>query len=347
MLRAALIACLVLGACGAPAKSKPESQPALVDVATASAQPVERVVRLLGQASAVDGIVLSSKASGLVTEIAFQNGSEVTAGQVLLRLDSAREAAAAREARGELDKAAKELANRKPLLDRSLVSQDEIDRLAAEVAAKQGALELAEATLADRTVLAPFSGSIGIRRIGVGSLVAPGTPIAPLARLDPMQVSFAVPEVHLAVLKPGLTVRATSPAYPGRSFTGTITAIDPGADESSRAVGAVALVPNQDRALRPGMALTVELVTERSEQAVTVPEVAVVMQGGTAFVWSVVDGKAVRTRVTTGVRMPGAVQILDGLVAGVPVVVQGLQGVRDGQPVQIRESAKTAAPKKP
>ena len=347
MLRTVLVTCLVLGACGAPTKGKTESKPALVDVAAAREQPVERVVRLLGQASAVDGIVLSSKASGLVAEIAFQNGSEVVAGQVLLRLDSAREAAASREARGELDKASKELANRKPLLDRNLVSQDEIDRLAAEVAARQGALELAEATLADRTVLAPFSGSIGIRRVGLGSLVAPGTPIAQLARLDPMQVSFSVPDVHLAVLKPGLTVRATSPAWPGRSFTGTITAIDPGADEHTRSIGAVALVPNQDRALRPGMALTVELVAERFEQAVTVPEVAVVMQGGATFVWSVADGKAVRTKVTTGVRLPGVVQIVDGLAAGARVVVQGLQGVRDGQPVQVREPAKPAASKKP
>lgn len=338
MLRAALFACLFLGACGAPAKGKAEAQPALVDVVPASIQPAERVVHLLGQAAAVDGIVISSKASGIVTEIAFQSGSEVVAGQVLLRLDSAREAAAAREARGEFDKAAKELSNRKPLLDRNLVSQDEIDRLAAEVSAKQGALELAEATLADRTVLAPFSGSIGIRRIGVGSLIAPGTPVAPLARLDPMQVAFAVPEVHFAALKPGLAVRASTPAWPGRVFTGTVTAIDPGADERSRGIGAIAVMPNPDRALRPGMALTVELVAERIEQAVVVPEAALVMQGTTVFVWRIVEGKSVRTKVETGVRMPGAVQIVTGLEAGAQVVVQGLQSVRDGQPVRLREA---------
>ncbi len=339
---------LLLTGCGPPAQGKPpQQQPVLVDVVPATEQPVDRVVRLLGQASAVDGIVVASKAAGLVTEILFQNGSEVEAGQLLLRLDSARESAAAREARAEFDKARRELENRKPLLDRNLVSQDEIDRLASEAAAKQGAMELAEASLADRTVVAPFAGSIGIRRVGVGSLVAPGTPIVQLARLDPMQVAFAVPEVYLAALKPGLAVRTSSPAWPGRVFTGTVTALDPGADESSRAVGAVALLPNHDHALRPGMALTVELVTKRFEHAVTVPEEAVVMQGDEAFVWRITDGKSMRTPVTTGVRMPGRVQIVDGIQPGDEVVVQGLQMVRDGQPVRVRETAVPAAERKP
>ncbi len=349
MRAAVLLTCLILSACGKPAVTAPGPQPALVDTAPAATAPVERVVRLLGQAAAVDGIMLTSRATGLVASVDFVNGAEATLGQVLFRLDSARESAAMREATGERDKAARELDNRKPLLDQGLVSSDEIDRLAAELAAKQGALELAQATLADRTVIAPFAGTLGIRRVGVGTMVSSGTPLVPLARLDPMQVAFAVPEVHLAALKLGLTVRAATPAWPGRIFIGTVAAVDPGADERSRAVAAVAVLANPDRALRPGMALTVELVVERIEQAVTVPEAALVMQGGSAFVWRIIDGKAKRTTVVAGLRQPGQVQIRSGLEAGEPVVVQGLQSVRDGQPVRTRvpEKAPTAAPAAP
>lgn len=332
-----IAAVLLLAACGKPAAAPPAPAPALVDTVAAATAPVERVARLLGQSSAVDGVVVSAKTTGIVAEIAFANGSEVQQGQILLRLDSAREVAAVREATGDRDKAAKELENRQPLLARGLVSQDDIDRLAAELAAKEGKLEVARAALAERTITAPFAGSIGIRRISVGSLLQPGTPIAPLARMDPLQVEFSLPEVYLAGLKPGLVVRATTPAWPGRVFTGNITAFDPGADEASRAVGAVAVLPNPDRALKPGMALTVELVLERIAEAVTVPEQAVVQQGGQAFVWTVVDGKAKRQEVTLGVRMPGTVQIAAGLDAGAQVVVQGLQFVRPGAPVQVRK----------
>ncbi|MBN8524991.1 MAG: efflux RND transporter periplasmic adaptor subunit [Planctomycetes bacterium] len=333
----AAIAIVLLAACAKQAAAPGSPPPATVDVVPAASAPVERVVRLLGQTSAVDGVMVGAKTTGIVAEIAFASGAEVQQGQILVRLDSAREEAALRESQGERDKAAKELENRQPLLARGLVSQDDIDRLAAELAAKEGKLAVARAALAERTIVAPFAGSIGIRRISVGSLLQPGSPIAPLARMDPLQVAFAVPEVHLASLRPGLVVRASTPAWPGRVFSGNITAFDPGADEATRAVGAVAVLPNPDRALKPGMALTVELVLQRLEEAVTVPEQAVVQQGGQAFVWTVVEGKAKRQDVSIGVRMAGSVQIAEGLEAGTPVVVQGLQFVRPGQPVQVRK----------
>lgn len=341
---ASLAVLVVLSACGTAAPPPPAPPPATVDVVPAASAPVDRVVRLLGQSAPVDGVTLSSKSAGIVAEISFASGSEVQAGQVLLRLDSAREQAQVREAVGERDKAAKELDNRKPLLERGLVSQDEIDRLAAELAAKEGALAVAEAALADRTVTAPFAGSIGIRRVSVGAHLTPGAIIAPLARIDPLQVSFAVPELYLSKLRTGLTVRATTPAWPGRVFSGVVSAIDPGADEASRSIGTVAVLPNPDRALKPGMALTVELVLESISEAVTVPEAAVVLQGGKASVWTVADGKAKRLDITLGVRMPGSVQVASGLSTGTPVVVQGLQALRDGAPAQIRAPAAAGKP---
>jgi membrane fusion protein, multidrug efflux system len=331
-----ILACtlILLASCGGEAAPPKAAAPALVELAVAQARPVERVVRLLGEAAAVDGIMLSSKAAGTVAEVLFTSGSEVTAGQALLRLDSAAEAAAVREAEGERDTAATELRHRQPLLEQGLVSADEIGRLAGELAAKEGALAEALARLAERTVTAPFAGSIGIRRISVGSVLSPGAAIAPLARLDPIQVAFAVPERHLAVLRPGLAVRAASPAWPGRSFAGTVAAVDPGADPATRAIAAVAVLPNPDRALRPGMALTIELIAERLDDAVVVPERAVVVQGGQAAVWTLADGKAVRVPVTIGQRLPDGIHLSAGLAAGTAVVVAGSHALRDGVPAQ-------------
>jgi membrane fusion protein (multidrug efflux system) len=321
--------------------------PPLVGVAVAEQGPIEQVVRLIGQSAAVDGVTLTTKAAGIIAAIEFQNGAEVQAGQVLVRLDSAREEAQVRQAQGERDLVQAELANRLPLLEQGLVRPDEITRLKAGLEAREGGLASARAALSERTVVAPFSGRIGIRRVSVGALVTPGTAIAPLVKEDPVQVEFSVPETAIAGLKPGLVVRATTPAWPGRVFTGAVTAVDPQASETTRSVGAIAIIPNPDRALRPGLALTVELVVQRIADAVRVPEGALVRQGDAAFVWVVADaGKgavARRVPVQTGVRSPGQVQIVSGVAAGAQVVVEGLQRVRDGAPVRLPEAGPEAA----
>lgn len=343
-------ALLLFAGCGAPPPAAQAPPPPLVEVASAERSAIERTVRLLGRTTAVDAVTITTKATGTVAELGFTSGQQVTKGQMLVRLDAAREEAAVRSATGDRDKAAKELENRQPLLAKGLVSQDEIDRLAAELAAKEGSLAVAQAQLADRTVLAPFAGRIGIRRVSIGTLVPPGTAVAPLVSEDPIQVEFSVPEVHLAALKTGLPVRAIAPAWPGRVFSGTIAAIDPVADPGTRSVSCQAVVPNPDRALSPGMSLAVDLVLERVADAVVAPEGALVRQGELAWIWRVDAGPqgptAKRVAVRTGVRQPGRVQILDGIKAGDAVIVQGLQQVRDGAPVRLPQPAAstTAAP---
>jgi membrane fusion protein (multidrug efflux system) len=335
---------LLLSACGGPAAKPPAPPPPQVQVTVVGQAPIERVVRLLGQSDAVDGVTITAKVSGIVAEIAFASGSDVQAGQVLVRLDQAREEAEVREARGERDQIASELANRRPLVAQGLVSTDEIARIEAQLAAKEGALALAEAKLAERVILAPFAGRIGVRRVSVGALVAPGTVIAPLFRMDPLQAQCAVPEVHIARLKPGLVVRASSPAYPGRVFNGQVSAIDPGADPASRSVATIAVLPNPEGLLRPGMALTIDLVTERIADALVVPDTAVLRQGDQAWAWRVEGDPAVvrRAPITTGVREAGRVQVLTGLAAGDRIVMQGVQQLRDGIPVRVVDPA--AAP---
>jgi membrane fusion protein (multidrug efflux system) len=123
-------------------------------------------------------------------------------------------------------------------------------------------------------------------------------------------------------------------SLPGRSFTGKVAAIDPKVDPESRSVAVRARVPNDDRVLRPGQFARVRLIVDRREQAIVIPEQALVPQGDAYFVFKVVDGKAVLTQVEIGQRQAGRAEITKGLVAGDIVVTGGQQKIRDGAPVQ-------------
>ncbi|NND45175.1 MAG: efflux RND transporter periplasmic adaptor subunit, partial [Xanthomonadales bacterium] len=192
------------------------------------------------------------------------------------------------------------------------------------------------ARLSDRVVRAPFSGVLGFRQVSPGTLVGPGTAITTLDDISTLKLDFSIPELFLSSISLGAPVNAWSPAYRDAPFTGFVTGIDSRIDEVTRSVTVRAALPNEEGKLRPGMLLTVELVTEQRE-ALAVPEGAVVPADGGAYVYVIdAEGVAHRRNITTGLTSDGLIEIRDGLETGEQVAVLGLLKLRDGAKVSIQ-----------
>jgi membrane fusion protein (multidrug efflux system) len=200
-------------------------------------------------------------------------------------------------------------------------------------------VNFSRARLDKLTIEAPFDGVLGLRRVSVGEFVQAGAEIVNLEMVDPLKVDFRVPELFLAAVATGQRVAINVDAYPGRAFEGEVIAIDPAVDPGGRSVVIRARVPNANDALRPGLFARVALTLASRENAVFVPDQAIVPFGDQLFVFKVVDGRAVQTRVRAGERRRGEVEILEGLAQGDVVITAGQIRVRDGVPVRVAPPA--------
>jgi membrane fusion protein (multidrug efflux system) len=189
----------------------------------------------------------------------------------------------------------------------------------------------------DRLIRAPFSGLLGFRKISPGTYVAPGTVITTLDDIALVKLDFSIPEVYLSRIAAGDIVYAQSVSYPGREFRGVVRTVDSRIDPVTRSVVVRATIGNDDRSLRPGMLMTVNLVTSESE-ALAVPEIALQQIRNEYFVFVVENGRAVERRVAIGRRRPRTVEILDGLALGEQVITEGLIKVRSGSIVNVRDA---------
>ena len=177
-------------------------------------------------------------------------------------------------------------------------------------------------------------GWLSLRTVSPGAIVTAGTAIATVSDISRIKLDFTVPETRLSTIREGQTIRAVSAAWPDRPFNGTIATIDPVIDPATRAVRVRAILPNPDHALKPGMLLTVSIVS-RQRQSLALPELAVVGDGEDRFVFVVEDRKAKRVKVDTGLRQNGLVEILGGVKAGQQVVTDGVVKLSDGVPVRL------------
>lgn len=312
--------------------------PAFVSVAPVRSESVSQKLEALGNARANESVDISSKTSNVVTAVHFGDGQRVNRGQLLVQLDDAQtraDAAAAEAAVAESER----LFNRsRELMATEALSKAQFDQLDATLKANRAKLASAQARLADTVIRAPFSGRVGLRRVSVGTLISPGDVITTLDDTSVIKLDFSVPENFLSTLREGLLVRATAPAFSGRSFTGKVASIDSRVDMNTRAVTVRALLANEDGALRPGMFLNVSLANDERETLV-IPEQALTPEAERQYVFVVADGKAQRREVRIGSRRPGSVEVVAGLNAGEQVVVEGTQKVRDGTPVRTTEIA--------
>jgi membrane fusion protein (multidrug efflux system) len=334
---------LLLAACGgkdeaAGAQAGPPGgmPPLPVEVAKVEARSLTAGLETVGTLRADETVVVRPEVAGRVERIHFEEGGQVRAGQPLFTLDASLARAALNEARANLAIAQSANSRAERLNKERLIAGADYDRTRAQLAVEQARLASAQASLGKLTLHAPFSGQVGMRNVSVGEYVSAGQDLVTLVRLDPMEIDFSVPESALGQIEPGQRVLAKVDAFPGVSFTGAVVAIDPVVDSQSRSAHLRARLDNPDGRLRPGQ--FAQLTLETAAQAVTtllIPEQALLQDGQTRFVYTVVDGVAKRTAVLTGRREPGLIEITKGLAAGDTVIIAGQTKpmMRDGAPV--------------
>ncbi len=298
------------------------------------------IVEALGTASARESVTLTPRVSDTVRKVAFEDGQTVKKGDLLVALEDAEEQAQLDEARAVLFEAQNQFDRTEDLVTRGNASTAALDTQRRVVQEAKFRLEAAEARMADRRIVAPFDGVLGLRQVSEGSLITQNNPITTIDAIDIINVDFSVPERFIATLARGQQVNAIVEAYPDRIFNGTIKTIDSRVDPITRSVIVRAEVNNDDRSLRPGLLMAVEVIS-RTWQALSIPEQSVVPSGGRAYVFVSKDGVAERREVKLGIRRPGYVEVIEGLAEGERVVTEGTMRLgRAG--VRIREAGEAA-----
>ncbi|CAO3356679.1 efflux RND transporter periplasmic adaptor subunit [Azospirillum palustre] len=322
---------------GAAGASKPPggAPPMPVEAAQVRVGTVERTVTAVGSLLSNESVVVRPEIPGRISEIAFKEGQRVTKGTVLVRLDDAIARANLAQAQASIAFSRAELSRADQLVRQNTGPLRNREQASAKLLADEAAVQLARAQLDKQVIAAPFDGVLGLRKASVGDFVQAGKDIVNLEDIDTLKLDFRVPEMFLPAVKVGQTVRVAVDAFGGRSFEGTVYAIDPLVDVNGRALAIRARVPNPDGSLRPGLFARVSLTLTTVPDAVLIPEQAIVAFGKDQFVFKVVDGKVVQTRVVLGERRNAEVEIAKGLAPGDMVVTAGQLKIRDGVPVTV------------
>jgi len=321
--------------------------PVTVASAEVEMQTWQPYLQAVGSVEAIQGVSVTTEVPGQVSEILFESGRKVEAGEIILLLDDSVDQA-------DLDGliAQQTLAklqferNRKLLKDRS-VSRSDYDASRAQLDGAQATVAAKRATISKKKIRAPFSGQLGIVQVDPGEYLSPGARIVPLQALDPVYVDYALPERHFGQVKVGQSVKVEVQAYPGRIFEGSVTAINPGIDPGTRSIRLRATLDNPDHLLRPGMFTEVRTVLPARAGILTLPRTAITYNpyGASVFIILETDGAQVvqRRRVKTGEVREGRVEIMEGLQAGDDVVAAGQVKLRNDQRVTIDNSVQLNA----
>jgi membrane fusion protein (multidrug efflux system) len=323
----------------ASAQAGAAAMPSRAAVAVEAARvTIDTVVEDLGAVGTLrpnEAVTVVSEIAGRIERIGFREGQTVKAGDVLVELDASILRAERAKARADLTLARANHERAITLAGHGMGTLRARDEALGAFQAAEANLALAEARLQKATIRASLSGVVGLRSVSVGAYVAPGERIVELADIHPIKLDFRLPELSLSALRRGQPVRVTLDALPGRVFEGEIYAIDPIVEVTGRAIRLRARIPNPKGELSPGLFARVQLVVERRENALLVPESAVFASGQKQLVYRVVDGRAVQTEVVLGQRRPGQVEIRSGLGRGALVVTAGHQQIRDGSRLDI------------
>lgn len=335
-----------------------------VAVATATERPWQARLPTVGTLKALQGVDLGLETDGTVIDVQFESGQKVKAGQPIVRLDSAVESALLETALADLGLAQLDYNRGSQLVGSQAISKGEFDRLSAVLKKSRATVNQLRAALEKKRIIAPFSGTIGIRQVDVGDYVATGTMIATLQDLSSLYVDFFVPEQSVPKIALGQPVQVIVAAYPTLEYPGTISAINPKVENSTRNVQVRATLANPDGKLLPGMFASLQVLLPDPQPRIVVPESAITytLYGNSVYVAvpkKAEDGSpqkddkgqpvliAERRFVETGERRDGQVMITKGVQSGDKVVTAGQLKLDNGARIAISDDKTLAEQSSP
>jgi membrane fusion protein (multidrug efflux system) len=319
----------------APAQARQrDGAPVAVEVALVARKPMVRGITAVGSLRSDESAILRSEVAGRISQLRFTEGQRVQKGQVLIRLDDSVPRAEFEQARANHTLAKSNHDRSLELQQKGFISKQARDESVNAMKVQEAAMVLAQVKLDKSEIRAPFNGVIGLRDVSVGDYVGVGQDLVPIEAIDPLKVDFRIPEMYLSQIRTGQSLQITLDAVPGQTFTGSVFAISPLIDAGGRSIVMRARVKNDAAQLRPGMFARVRLLLSQQEDALLVPEAALVPAGDDQFIYRVEGDRAVRVQVETGQRRDGLVEIVNGLAEGQTIVVAGMQKLRDGAAIK-------------
>lgn len=334
-----------------PAAPGGPQKPTSVEVAKVEATKLVDETQSVGSLRSYQGVVMRPEVGGRVSQILFKDGQRVKKGQILVQFDDQLPVAQLMQAKAEMSIAQANHTRNKELVAQNFISKRSLDESEAALQVAEAKLSLAQATLQRLKVIAPFDGVAGLRQINVGDYLKDGADMVNVEDIDAVLLDFRLAERFQTKIKPGQKAQVSFDALPGKQFSAVVQAIDPLIDANGRSIGVRGCIDNRQMQLRPGMFARVSAVFGERENALVIPEEAIVPQGGRTFVVKVVAGAnkdeliSERVAVKVGLRQPGKVEILEGLSLGDTVVVAGQQRLqKDGTLVKVNDSSKAQGP---
>lgn len=329
--------------------------PEPVGTAIATKAPLEGILTAVGSVTSAQRVAVSTEVPGVVTEVRFESGAKVTAGDVLVRLDTKVERAQLSQALASRQLAEVTAQRSRTLFARGALSTQQQDTDDSQLKSASAQVEMLRAQIALKTIRAPFSGTLGIRQVNLGQYLSPGTSVAELETETSRFVDFSLPQQRASEIREGMPLRVRLSDASGSILEGTIAVIEAAVDASTRQLQLRGSVPDPAGTLRPGMFVEVEVVLAAGEPTVVVPTTAVVhaSYGNSVFVVgdrdpdepgmrTTPDGKTVRTArqhfVKTGSQRGDFTAILAGIEDGAEVVVAGAFKLRNGAPIVVDNS---------
>jgi multidrug efflux system membrane fusion protein len=325
------------------ANNKPP--PAQVSAVVATSEVVPHYAQGVGSLTAVHQVTVTPEVGGRVTEIDFESGARVKASDKIIQINDAPDLGDLANYQAQARLAAVTLQRAQFLQQRQFGPQTDVDTAQSQLDQAKAMIQKTQAIIAQKNIVAPFTGRLGVRQVNLGQYLNPGDPTVTLTDLTLLYVNFTLPSQDTPRIAVGQKVDVTADAFPGRKFSATITTIEPQISASTRTISIQATMPNPDEALLPGMFVNAAVVLPDQAAEVVLPETAVeyTLYGDSAYVirqdGTGTDGKpllkAFRAPVKTGLRWGNKVEVLDGLKAGDQVVAAGQLKVQDGMAVAV------------
>ncbi|MCG7874581.1 MAG: efflux RND transporter periplasmic adaptor subunit [Candidatus Thiodiazotropha lotti] len=298
-----------------------------------------------GSLVAVQGVTVSAELGGKINKIAFESGDRVKVGDLLVRLDTTAEEAQLRSAEAGAKLARINLDRNRGLRANKTVSQSDLDTSEANYKQATAQVENVKATIAKKTLRAPFSGQLGLRQVNLGQIIEQGTPVVTLQTIDPIYADFSLPQQRFSSIAVGNEVRITTDAAEDKSFNGKIVAINPEIDQATRTVRIRSTLSNQEELLRPGMFANVKVIMPQQDDVLAIPATSVLYApyGDTVFVIDTTKDEATGEEQKTlrqqiirlGQTRGDYVSVVTGLKEGETVVTSGVFKLRPNMAVVV------------
>jgi membrane fusion protein, multidrug efflux system len=323
--------------------------PEAVTSIVAERQQWPATMSIIGTVEAVQGVTVSADLPGTVARIAFDSGQPVREGSVLVELDTRQERAQLASLEAQRDLAKVNYGRTQQLVNEGVISRVEYDQATAQQKSTEANVAEIRATIERKTIRAPFSGVLGIRKVNLGQYLAAGTAVVPLQSLNPIYVNFGVPQQTAGQIRVGRNLHVTSEDLAGQGFTGRVTAIDSVVDETTRNIQVQATLFNPEGKLRPGMFVQVEAILGASRPVITLPASAISYAPYGDSVFVITELKDPKGHTYRGVRqqfvkLEGSrgdqVAVVSGVNAGEEVVTSGVFKLRNGAAVQVNNKVR-------